>query len=237
MGKGVESNDLPAVSIIIPVYNEAERLPATLAALSHEKQVEILVVDGGSTDDSPGIASKLGVTVLTSDRGRAAQLNKGAEAAKGEILLFLHGDTILPAGFFKPVLHVMQGHEFVAGAFQLRIDSLRRNIHWIARLANLRSRLLKLPYGDQGLFMRATTFHELGGYADLPIMEDFSLVRRLRRKGKIVILADAVITSGRRWERLGILKTTLLNQIVIAGFLLGVSPVLLAKLYRGLQKR
>ncbi|MFH1215893.1 MAG: TIGR04283 family arsenosugar biosynthesis glycosyltransferase [Pseudomonadota bacterium] len=227
---------MPVISIIIPVYNERERLPATLAAIGNDKQLEIIVVDGGSTDNSPEIARKRGIMVIASDLGRARQLNKGAEAAKGEILLFLHGDTKLPAGFIEPVVNAMKRQNFVAGAFQLAIESRRRNVQWIARLANLRSRFLHLPYGDQGLFMRATLFREIGGYPDLPVMEDFSLVRSLRKKGKIILLEDAVMTSARRWESLGVFKTTFINQIMIGGFLLGVSPHLLANFYRGFQK-
>lgn len=225
------------ISIIIPVLNEGERLAATLSSIGEQPGVETIVVDGGSVDDSVAIAKRMGAEVLSCEKGRARQLNHGAEKARGDVLLFLHGDTRLPGAFARDVLAAMAHKDTVAGAFTLAIDSRQKKMRCVAYLANLRARFFQLPYGDQAIFVRAGMFHQVGGYADLPIMEDFCLVRRLKKKGRIVLLDRPVITSGRRWRKLGVVKTTLINQIVVGGFLLGVSPELLGRIYRGGEKR
>lgn len=226
----------PIVTIIIPVYNEEENIGSTLHSLGSAQGLEIVVVDGGSSDRTRDIAAQHGAMVMETEKGRARQMNVGAAAARGDILLFLHGDTRLPNEFMAAVEETMTSGKWLAGAFRLGIDGSGVGLRLIAKLANLRARMLGLPYGDQGLFLKRVDFIELGGYPELPIMEDFCLVRGLRKKGRIRLLAETALTSDRRWRQLGILRTTLLNQLMVAGFLLGAAPDRLARLYRGIRQ-
>ena len=220
------------ISIIIPVLNEAGILPTTLHSLQGGSAREIIVVDGGSQDQTVEIAEALGVLVIRSPQaGRACQMNLGAAAATGEILLFLHADTRLPAGYQKMVEETLDKPKTVGGAFELALDSPRKSLRLLEKLVNWRSRLLSLPYGDQALFLKAAVFDKVGGFANLPIMEDFELVQRLKRLGKIRIAPAKVVTSARRWHQLGILNTTFLNQLIIIAYYLGVSPAKLARWY------
>ena len=190
------------------------------------------MVDGGSSDESAEVAQSRGVKVLHSPPGRARQMNAGAEVAEGRFLLFLHADTRLPEGFDGHVRQILTGSGVAAGAFQLQIDASSARLRLIEKTANWRSRYLQMPYGDQAIFLRKELFREMGGFPDLPIMEDFQLIRRLQGEGRIVIAPAAVVTSARRWKKLGALRTTLLNQLMILGFYLGFEPARLARWYR-----
>ncbi|MBD1873245.1 TIGR04283 family arsenosugar biosynthesis glycosyltransferase [Nodosilinea sp. FACHB-131] len=227
---------LPLISVIIPTLNEARTLPQTLSTFSEVLGVEVVVVDGGSGDQTVAVAKGLGVQVIESAPGRSHQLNCGAAAASGPLLLFLHADTRLPEGFDRTIRQTLAQPGVVAGAFRLAIDGPGRGLRWVEWGVNLRSRLLQMPYGDQAIFLKAEIFHELGGFPDLPMMEDFELMRRLRKVGKVAIAPSAVVTSDRRWRTLGILRTTLVNQIMVVGYLLGVDPHKLARWYRRLGK-
>lgn len=220
------------ISIIIPVLNEANTISAVLARLLDAGSVEVIVVDGGSRDETVACAQSLGVKVITATAGRASQMNAGAAVATGEILLFLHADTHLPTGFETLVRQALQNAGTVAGAFQLRIDAQLRGLRLVEKMVNVRSRFLSMPYGDQAIFLKAFVFHEIGGFPDLPIMEDFELILHLRRLGRITILPAAVLTSGRRWQKLGVVKTTLINQLIITGYFLGIPPAQLVRWYR-----
>jgi hypothetical protein len=219
------------ISIIIPTLNEAANIEATLASVQGASDVEVIVVDGGSRDHTADLARACGATVLTTEAGRAGQMNAGAAAAKGEVLLFLHADTRLPERFDEFVRQALSRPGTVAGAFKLRIDGSAWGLRMIERLANWRSHRWHMPYGDQAIFLRAETFHDIGGFPDMPIMEDFELMRRLRRRGRIAIVPVPIVTSARRWEKMGVLKTTLINQAMIVAYLLGVSPLRLARWY------
>ena len=219
------------ISVIIPTLNEAQQLPQALLSLKDAENVETVVVDGGSTDGTPDMAERAKCRVLRSSAGRALQLNAGAGAASGAILLFLHADARLPAGFDAHVRRTLDEPRVMAGAFRLRIDGPQRALRLIEWGVNLRSRCLQMPYGDQALFLKAETFATVGGFPELPIMEDFALVRRLRRHGRIAIADAAVTTSARRWNAIGPLRTTWINQMVIMGYYLGVSPGRLAGWY------
>lgn len=222
----------PRISVIIPTLNEAEYMERTLAAFSGAVDVETLVVDAGSRDGTPQIAEAHGCRVLTVPPSRARQMNAGAAAATGEILLFLHADTRLPERFADYVRRTLSTPNVIAGAFGLRIAAAGRSLRLIEWGVSLRSRWLQMPYGDQALFLRAGTFRELGGFPDLPIMEDFEMVRRLRRLGRITILPFPATASARRWQAIGPWRTTWINQKVIAGHCLGVPPERLARWYR-----
>ncbi|MEP0811488.1 TIGR04283 family arsenosugar biosynthesis glycosyltransferase [Trichocoleus sp. ST-U2] len=221
------------ISIIIPVLNEAaDTIRSTLASLRNVKNVEVIVVDGGSQNETVVLVQSWGVKVLSSAAGRACQMNAGATAATGDILLFLHADTSLPLGFEKLVPLTLAQSGTVAGAFELKINSPMRSLRLVEKMVNWRSRFFSLPYGDQAIFLKASVFHDIGGFPDLPIMEDFELIRCLRRLGRIAIVPTPVLTSARRWHKLGVLKTTLINQIVILGYFLGVPSSHLVKFYR-----
>ncbi len=220
------------ISVIVPTSNEAERLPQTLRSLKDAEDVETVVVDGGSTDGTPEMAGQAGCLVVRTAPRRALQLNAGAQAARGSVLLFLHADTRLPAHFDEHVRRALDQPRVVAGAFRLRIDGPQFALRLIEWGANFRSRYFQMPYGDQALFLKSDTFRAIGGFPDLPIMDDFEFVRRLRGLGRIAILPSAATTSARRWQTLGPWRTTWINQKVIAGYYLGVSADRLARWYR-----
>jgi rSAM/selenodomain-associated transferase 2 len=223
---------LPLISVVIPAFNEAPRIPPALAPLRGAEAVEVIVVDGESGDASVEVARECGARVLRAKRGRATQMNVGAREARGEVLLFLHVDSILPDGFSRDVHEVLDRPGVCAGAFRLEIDDARRSLRWIERAANWRSHRLQMPYGDQALFLRANVFHEVGGFPELPLMEDLELVRRLRRRGRIAIARSAVRTSARRWARVGPWRATLINQLAVAAYMSGVSVEKVARWYR-----
>ena len=222
------------ISIIIPVFNEAKILEKSLENLGTDGDIEVIVVDGGSTDATVKLAQKSPVKVIVSPHpGRACQMNLGAQMAQGEVLLFLHADTQLPPDYPQLILTSLSDNRAIAGAFYLTIASQERIFRLVEMGVNWRSRFLSLPYGDQAIFLKAKTFQEMGGYNNLPIMEDFDLIQRLKKLGKISIISTPVLTSARRWQRLGIFKTTLINQLIILGYWLGISPARLAHWYGG----
>ena len=217
------------VSIIIPVLNEAAIVKQTLERLQQHSEIEIIVVDGGSGDNTVAIAQQKLVKVITViGQSRAAQMNAGANIARGDILLFLHADTRLPANFVPLAIETLIQPGVIAGAFELAIEGTHKSLRWVEKLVKMRSHLLSLPYGDQAIFISKSAFLKLEGFADLPIMEDFEFIERAKTKGKIAIAPAAVTTSSRRWQKLGVWQTTLINQLIIAGYYLGVSPVKLA---------
>ncbi|WP_404784842.1 TIGR04283 family arsenosugar biosynthesis glycosyltransferase [Altericista sp. CCNU0014] len=221
------------ISVIIPMLNEETNIELAIASTRSAPAVEVIAVDGGSADGTVALAKSLGATVLSTTTGRARQMNAGAKAATGEILLFLHADTRLPVGFADLVRAALASEgAVVAGAFSLKIDGAPRLLRWIERGVNWRSRLFQLPYGDQAIFLRADTFDKAGGFPEQPIMEDFELVRRLQRSGKIAIVPEPAVTSARRWLQSGVFATTLVNQLVILGYLLGCDRERLRQLYR-----
>lgn len=228
----------PKISIILPVLNEAATIEETLRRLRDISDIEAIVVDGGSRDETIAIAKRCGkkfglsCKVISAASGRARQMNAGAVVATGDILLFLHADTHLPPKFDTLVRQALQHPNTIAGAFELRIDANLRGLRLIETMVNVRSRVFSMPYGDQAIFLKASTFHDLGGFPDLPIMEDFELMVRLKRQGRIAILPASVLTSGRRWQKLGVVRTTLINQLIIAGYFLGVPPTQLVCWYR-----
>lgn len=222
----------PIVSIIIPVLNEAGCIGKTLAGLPQSEQIEIIVADGGSTDGTVDIVQVAGVKIIHAPRGRACQMNAGASASSGDIHLFLHADTELPPGFETPVHDALSRPDTAAGAFRLAINGDGFGLRFIEKLANWRAMVLKMPYGDQAIFMTAAMFKGVGGFSELPIMEDVALIRALRQKGRIVILSLPVRTSARRWQKNGVVRTTLINQLILLGFLFGIPSRFLANLYR-----
>jgi rSAM/selenodomain-associated transferase 2 len=226
----------PEISVIIPTLNEEDTLDATLETLS-VSSAQIIVADGGSNDSTVELAKKFGATVIQVETGRSDQMNQGAKLATGRILLFLHADTILPSGWEHEVIKTPDKPGVVCGAFSFKLDADSPVLRLIERLANFRSRFFQAPYGDQALFLKAEIFFRIGGYAKMPIMEDFDLVRRLRKIGKVVTCEAHATTSARRWQELGPIKTTLINQAMILGYYMGVSPAKLAEFYRNAARK
>ncbi len=223
---------MKTISIIIPVLNEEEVIKQNLLRLKYSSDIEIIFADGGSQDQTIVIAQNMGVKVVfCGQKGRAYQMNQGASIATGDILLFLHADTILPDNYQSIIINTLSNAETIAGAFELHIDSQKFSLRFIETLVNWRSHFFSLPYGDQAIFMKASVFQEVGGFTDLPIMEDFELIQRLKKRGKIAIASAKVRTSSRRWHKLGVVKTTLINQLIILGYYLGISPDKLERLY------
>lgn len=219
------------VSIIIPTLNESGILPTTLERLQNLAPYEILIGDGGSDDGTRDIARQFGVACVDAPRGRAAQMNTAAREAKGDLLLFLHADSHLDEAAYARMTAAMGNGRWVGGAFSLAIDSPVPALQTISRLATLRARYLNLVYGDQGIFVRRDIFRELGGFPPLPICEDLDFFRRLKKRGRTVILREPVVTSGRRWHAEGVYWTTTRNILIASLFLMGFPPSILSKWY------
>ena len=228
-----ELRSSPQISIIIPALNEEKTIAKTIDSVKDGFNVEVIVVDGGSSDKTVYEAKSAGAQIIKSQPPRSSQMNKGAEEAKGEILLFLHADTILPSGYELTVRGTLDYPEICAGAFRFKLDEESPSLSRIEKLANFRSEILKMPYGDQGIFLKKSLFDEVGGFPEMPIMEDFEFVRRVRKYGDIFTAPFPAITSARRWKERGVLKTTLINQLMIVGYYLGISPEKLRKWYNG----
>jgi rSAM/selenodomain-associated transferase 2/rSAM/selenodomain-associated transferase 1 len=226
----------PWLSVVIPALNEARQITRTITAASIP-EAQIIVSDGGSTDRTVAIARSLGARIVSGQPNRAAQQNRGAAAARGEVLLFLHADTRLPPEYGDHIFETLMDRCTVLGAFRFATDIHTPAMQAIAFLTNLRAGRLKLPYGDQGLFMRRADFYRFGGFPETPIAEDLYLVRKMARNGRIAMAPVAAVTSGRRWRRLGPLRTTLVNTLVAVGCLAGIPQERLSPLYRLTEKK
>jgi rSAM/selenodomain-associated transferase 2 len=227
------------LSVIIPVLHESHRINHLidhLHSLEADKGCEIIVVDGSPERDTLEVIRSEQVIKIDSEKGRAQQMNAGATVAKGEVLIFLHVDTELPAGAFTKIASVMQQDEYVGGAFELGIKSekfvYRVLEYWVA----IRCRLTRIPYGDQAIFIRRNYFKKIGGYRDIPLMEDIELMRRIKAAGdKIYIIPDRVATSPRRWEQEGFIYVNLRNTVQLTLYYLGLSPKKFARLYKNIN--
>ncbi|MBW2553605.1 MAG: TIGR04283 family arsenosugar biosynthesis glycosyltransferase [Deltaproteobacteria bacterium] len=220
-------------SIIIPVLHELKKINLLLEDLQEfEENFEIIVVDGNPNRETINIISNQDIKILVSKEGRGRQMNTGAASAGGEILIFLHADTQLPVTALDRIRHALKKKQYVGGAFDLSIRSDKLILKVIAKCASLRSRLTRIPYGDQAIFIRKDYFNKIGGYKEIPLMEDVELMQRIKKRGdKICILSDRVFTSPRRWEKEGIICCTLRNWIIIILYLIGISPDKLARYY------
>jgi uncharacterized protein len=220
------------ISIVIPALNEADSLGRTLETCRDPQVLEVIVVDGGSEDETTAIAESHGASVLTVPRpGRGIQLNAGSRLAEGEILLFLHADTRLPNGFAAEIVRLLAREGTAMGAFSLGIAGDGFTLRLIERVANFRSRCLSLPYGDQAFFLTSEAFRRAGGFPEIEIMEDFAFVRRLADTGSIAISPLQVATSARRWRKRGPIRQTFLNQAAIAAYLLGIPRARIRRWY------
>ncbi|MFZ3048600.1 MAG: TIGR04283 family arsenosugar biosynthesis glycosyltransferase [Desulfatirhabdiaceae bacterium] len=219
------------ISVVIPTLNEESVISETVQRILPHV-TEVIVADGGSRDKTVSLARQAGARTVNLTYGRGAQMNAAALAARGSILLFLHADTNLPENFSADIIQALRLPCAAAGAFSLGIEGEGIMFRMVEVAANLRSRFLRLPYGDQALFLLRDTFIRLGGFANFPIMEDFELIRRLSWRNRVVTLNRCVTTSARRWRHLGIWRTTLINQLIVAGYWFGLTPARLALFYR-----
>ncbi len=224
------------ISIIIPVYNEETTLPVTLSQLKLSDNEELVVVDGGSNDRTLEISKRFTEKVFVTEKGRGRQLRKGAELATGGILFFLHADCLPPENAFSIIREVILDSKIAAGTFDIGIHFDRLASRIIEFGANLRSHITKLPYGDQGLFMKKETYEKIGGFKEIPIMEDVEIAQRLKKQGKIIFVREKINTSTRRWEKEGILYTTVRDWILAISYtLFKVSPERLLKYYKDVR--
>ena len=223
------------VSVIVPTLNEAPVLAATLARVHATRPHELIVVDGGSSDETVHVATGLADTVLTAARGRATQMNAGAAVARGDVLAFLHADTLVPSAFVAAIEHACSDAHIVGGRFDVELAPSSPLLWLTGWLMNWRSRLTRSATGDQAIFVRRDVFVQLGGYADMPLMEDIDLSRRLKRAGRVACLRERVITSSRRWRAHGVVRTILLMWTLRLLYACGVGPERLARMYRNVR--
>jgi len=220
----------------VPVFHEEEWINALIEYLNNldlHKDIEIIVVDGAREKNTLKAIHNNQVIKIPSEKGRAKQMNVGASAAKGEILIFLHADTELPFQALKKINSFIGQREYVGGAFDLGIKSDKFIFKMIGTLSSLRSRFNRIPFGDQAIFIRREYFNQIGGFKEIPLMEDVELMRRIKKsRKKIWIFYDRVMTSPRRWEKEGVIYCTLRNWVIQALYLLGVSPHKLANFYK-----
>jgi rSAM/selenodomain-associated transferase 2 len=222
------------LSIIMPVLDEGERIADALDALAELRAlgVEVIVVDGGSQDATVQRARLRADHVLTAARGRAVQMNAGAAKASGDVLLFLHADTRLPAQAERLVLDGLarSGHDW--GRFDVTIEGRQTMLRLVALMMNLRSRITAIATGDQAIFVKRDVFRAVGGYPEIPLMEDIALSKRLKRTSRPLCIRAHVVTSGRRWETHGVWRTILLMWRLRLAYFLGADPARLARRYR-----
>lgn len=221
------------LTIVIPVLNEARAIAAALGALQPLRGpgVEVIVVDGGSADTTLADASRLCDLAITAPRGRASQMNAGAALARGQNLLFLHADTKLPGGACEEIATALGDSGRLWGRFDVKIRSDLAALRIVAWLMNFRSRLTGIATGDQAIFVRRDAFERVGGFPDIPLMEDIVFSKTLKRLERPVCLTLKVSTSGRRWEKHGVLRTILLMWSLRLAYFLGADPFDLAVRY------
>lgn len=234
---GKQPDGVKTVSVVVPALNEEGRVGEAVhsALQGFPPPLEVIVVDGGSRDGTAAEARRAGAKVLTSARGRGVQLDAGAAAARGEVLLFLHADSLLPEGYGAELQRCVRGPGPRWGAFKtiaVQASAQSLGFQLLSCAVQFRTWAFRMPYGDQGIFVDQQLFRQVGGHRGLPLMEDVDLVVRLRRACPTMRLAQLpVTTNARRWCRMGLLRTTLLNQATFWSWMLGAEPAVLAKFY------
>ena len=219
------------VSVVIPTLNESNLIRQSVQSVRSAGIDDIIVADGGSTDGTREMAATLGCRVTLSAQGRGIQQNQGARLAQGDILLFLHADSSLSDGCLPQLYKAFHRSQVIGGAFEHHIDADGVLYRAIEKGNALRVRVFRMAYGDQAIFVHRQPFEQLGGFPSIPIMEDVQLMRRLRRRGQIVLLPGPIRTSSRRWQRHGILRQTICNWFLLAAEQVGISPNELARFY------
>ncbi len=228
-----EPDDIPAkISVIIPVLNEEEHIESTVKQAMEGFETETIVIDGGSDDGTRDRARQVGARVFRTPACRATQMNYGANQATGDILLFLHADSALPPAWDCHIRQVIKMPDTILGYFRFAINGSFAGKRWIETGTNIRSRFLKKPYGDQGLFLKKNTFTRLKGFPEVPILEDVLIVKEAKKMGHIRCASSVLLTSGRRWRKLGWFRTMYINQSVLLLARLGVDLDKLNHVYR-----
>lgn len=220
------------LSIVIPTLNEAAGIEQNIQRALMLRPIEVVVSDGQSTDGTGDLARSAGATVVTSERGRGGQLNAGARAATGDVLLFLHADCWLESLATEQIEAALRDETVMGGAFRQRIEDERLVFRWLESGNSVRVRWRRMPYGDQGIFVRRSAFESVGGFAEVRLMEDVLLMREFRRRGwRIELLPGPIHVDPRRWRKHGVLRQTLRNWTLLTGLKLGISPDRLAEYY------
>jgi len=221
-----------SLSVIVPMLNEERSIAATLHSIREgAPEAEVIVVDGNSMDRSRALAEPLCDVLVTGKRGRARQLNEGASRARGEVLAFVHADTLVPASFASDIASALADPSVVGGRFDVVLDDSAFIFRLIGLLISLRSRLSRTGTGDQAMFVRRKAFSELGGFPDIELCEDLEFARRLKRVGGVACLRARVTTSARRWRVEGIFRTVFRMWVIRLLYLIGVSPRRLKTFY------
>ncbi|MFC1667784.1 TIGR04283 family arsenosugar biosynthesis glycosyltransferase [Chlamydiota bacterium] len=221
------------ISVIVPTFNEEKEIGGLLSALALQK-VETILVDGGSTDRTVSLAKKYPVKIIMSEKGRSQQMNVGALHASGDVLIFLHADCRLDNKAFTTITTLIK-QGYVGGGFLHKIDSDKLIYRVIEFSGNIRARLLKIFYGDQAIFIRKNCFHKLGGFDTVSLFEDILFSKKMKRLGPVIIAKQHVLASPRRWEKRGILKTSVLFWLFTMLFLFGILPHDMSRLYRDVR--
>lgn len=220
------------ISIIIPTFNEEKNIHRLLHVLKCMEHVEIIIVDGGSRDHTAAIVESYEVRLIRTDPGRAKQMNAGAQIARGNVLWFIHADSHITSKMADELREVLQDEKIVGGGFSLRFDNPSYLLKWIARGSNWRARRLHLFFGDQGFFVRRSIFEHIGGFPPVALMEDWMMCQRVKQVGRLILLPMPIITSARRFQKHGIVRTFLLMQWIKLLFLCGVPTSTLERMYR-----
>ena len=220
-----------SISVVIPVLNEEKTIAANLHALRALNPHEVIVVDGGSVDRTREISVQTGASVISCAPGRALQMNCGAQHATGDILLFLHADTRLPPAAFVDIVAALEDARYLGGRFDVELDGDHWLLKVVGAMINQRSRITQVGTGDQAIFVRREVFARMGGFPDIPLMEDIAFGRVLKRLGGIACLRSRVVTSARRWESEGVWRTIIKMWTLKLLYLAGVSPVTLKRFY------
>jgi len=223
------------ISIIIPVYNEESTIRETLGNLLYNNDVEVIVVDGESNNRTLEFAKQYPVRVIKSVKNRAAQLNEGARIVKGDKFLFLHTDCRLDSGCLEKIESCLTD-SFAGGCFTQKIDSKKFIYRFIETSENIRAKVSRVFYGDQAIFVRRDAFFKIGGFDKIDLFEDVIFSQKLKKLGKTCVLKKKVYASARRWERQGVIKTTLINWLISLGFFIGISPDVLKKIYTDIRE-
>jgi rSAM/selenodomain-associated transferase 2 len=221
------------ISVIVPTLNEENNLKKCIECIRSEGiKCEIIVSDGGSSDNTIKLAGGYKeVKIVRTDKGRGRQMNKGASVATGEILLFLHADTVLEKGWSNAVMSLCESELYAGGVFTLKIDNPGKIFRIIEYLVKVRCYFFKLPYGDQGIIVKKCVFEKIGGFKNIPLMEDIDIVERIKMQGEIKIFDKNAVTSDRRWAAKGWVYTSVLNHLIFLLYRLGLDPHRLARLY------
>src|SRR3989337_2750395 len=217
------------ISVIVPTLNEESHIEKTLqSVMKQEGDYELYVVDGGSTDNTVTIAKKY-ACVISSKRGRAIQMNAGAKLCKGDILLFLHADTLLPDNAFREIRKRMKDDTVVGGSFYIEFDADNFILRGISFISRFDFRIFH--FGDQGIFVRRDVFQKLHGYKDMPIMEDYDFYKRLMKQGQVILVRMPAISSARRFIKKGVIRQLLINKFVVLAYWAGVAIQIIKRFY------